>query len=372
VLREDIVRRAGVAARMVPVLVAIAGVGCRSASSPPEGGDEELPEKLLPYASLGLWASDSVERQPIPDGAAWHADDEILRQSLVDAEPFVALVDQFTTPVFFASERSPVEAVPLHCGDAWGLDIGAFEGGRIPAFAAQSLDEDGQIPIQGCGEDSDRDDFMVVFDLDAGCEYDFWQVRGQAGAREASWAVGFPIDGEPILPHGLSARASGFAFAGGLIWPDEIEGDRIDHALLASYPSTRAGGPVAPATDSDGITEDDAAIPLGARVQLDPALDLQELGIEGAALVIARALQEFGMFIVDTGGEAGIGLYGIARKSARQDPWAGIFPAEPFVVLDQIPADALHVLDFGPQDAAFRDNIQPADNRCTRYGRRQR
>lgn len=74
----------------------------------------------------------------------------------------------------------------------------------------------------------------VVVDLDARCEYDLWQARRSDGGWEASWAGGISMDGDGAYPHGMSTRGSGLASLGGVIWPDELQSGRIEHALAFS------------------------------------------------------------------------------------------------------------------------------------------
>jgi hypothetical protein len=54
-----------------------------------------------------------------------------------------------------------------------------------------------------------------------------------------------------------------------------------------------------PAARSDGQLDGPQFIPAGARIQLDPALDLARLGLSPATRVVARAMQVYGMFNAD-------------------------------------------------------------------------
>ena len=74
---------------------------------------------------------------------------------------------------------------------------------------------------------------------------------------------------------------------------------RSDRARARPWaiPFVRAGGPWAPATASDGAYDDPAAIPMGARLQLDPAIDIDALGLPPYEATIAKALQTYGMYV---------------------------------------------------------------------------
>ena len=133
---------------------------------------------------------------------------------------------------------------------------------------------DAPVPLPaGATPDPSSDGHLSVIDPRSGCEYDFWQFRRTRGATPRAGGTRSTSKLRRCIP-GYSARGSGFALMAGVVLPRELARGRIDHALLLSYPGTRAHGPVHPATESDGRTRGRAAIPEGARLQLDPSLDL--------------------------------------------------------------------------------------------------
>jgi hypothetical protein len=85
---------------------------------------------------------------------------------------------------------------------------------------------------------------------------------------------------------------------------------RIDHALAFAYDYP---GPddVYPATKSDGASQEPGALPDRSRLPLDPALrpaDLEDLDCFDACLVIVRALQQYGMYVIDDAGRTRVML----------------------------------------------------------------
>jgi hypothetical protein len=162
----------------------------------------------------------------------------------------------------------------------------------------------------------------------------------------------------------MGTKASGFAGAAGLVWPAELKAGRIEHALFFAYPYTKGGGPVAPATSSDGRTENRPAIPEGARVQLDPDLDLGSLDLPRYQRTIATAMQNYGMILGDTGGA--IGLFAVGRQSYQSDPYKGLLPTgESFPTLEGIPLDRFRVLKPSAQQARPTLKVRPSD--CGNY-----
>jgi hypothetical protein len=105
-------------------------------------------------------------------------------------------------------------------------------------------------------------------------------------------------------------RASGFSSATGLVLKSELDAGRVDHALACAWPKNRISGPswttantfVDPATSSDGSAGTGGA-KMGSRIQLNPSLteaQLRSFGVSDYYLPLARALQEYGCYIVES------------------------------------------------------------------------
>jgi hypothetical protein len=205
------------------------------------------------------------------------------------------------------------------------------------------------VPIpRGARPDSELDAHMTVIDRSTGCEYDFYAAHKGPDGWQALWANSTRTGGTGVYPYGLSSKASGFAGGAGLVWPEELRAGRIDHALFMSFPFTKAGGPVAPATSSDGRTARwPASIPIGARIQLDPKLKLGKLGLKPYERTVARALQRYGMIVGDTGGA--MGLFAVHPKSYGANPYEGVLPNGPYAYLNKIPVNRFRVLKLPPQ-----------------------
>lgn len=118
-----------------------------------------------------------------------------------------------------------------------------------------------------------------------------------------------------------------------------------------------------PATDSDGVSDDPDALPEGARLLLDPDLDLDAVPLLDHERPIAAAPQECGMILVDDSSN-GVGFYATDPKSVAGDPYDGVLPSDDWPILPNIPVDALRVLEKGPQDGGFQDALSPYDSGC--------
>jgi len=281
--------------------------------------------------------------QPIEANPALHEDStaavEGLRRQFDDQGMGLA-VTEWTTPVYLADADTPRRDVALTA--PWAPYETLLQA-PIPEWAIPDPEDDGHV---------------TVIDTDAGIEYDFWQFCAAEDEVTSSWANLLDLPGDGVFPRGLSARGSGFALTNGVIWPHELEAGRIEHALLFSYDLTMAGGPVEPASQSDGTGSGGDHLPEGARVQLDPSLDVTAMGLEPWQETVALALQEFGMILGDDGG--GISLYALHPFSFPDGEavYDGLLDiSSPFLLFpSSFPVESFRVLDWGPQDSDFESD----------------
>jgi hypothetical protein len=342
---------------------AATGGGSAPTRSEPEIGVAEAIAAYSPAADPSfdplsggrLYSPASPFNQPLPANPAITPDSAQMAQSLVRAQGgkgFVLAVDEWTVPAYFVDSSTPVHSVSLGGGPPqWGLaesfppyPPGSSEGG-LPREMPERLMS---VPIPaGARPDPALDAHMTIVDRAANCEYDLYGAYQTADGWRATWANSTRLDSSGIYPRGMGTKASGFAGLAGLIWPQELRAGHIDHALFFAYPFTKSGGPVSPATAGDGRSDALGAIPEGARVQLDPELDLDALNLRPYQRTIAEAMQTYGMILGDTGGA--FGLYAVGRHSFDGDPYEGLLPDEEFPDLSRIPADRFRVLELPPQ-----------------------
>ena len=127
-----------------------------------------------------------------------------------------------------------------------------------------------------------------------------------------------------------------------------------------------------PATESDGRPESMLVaavgltrppnvlpIPEGARVQLDPALDLDSLSLTPWQKVIARALQRYGMYLADTAGTTS--LTAVNPQSFSSNPYLPYWGDATYASLP--PALLPHKRDL-KLGAQYAPNRVLLDSRC--------
>lgn len=220
-------------------------------------------------------------------------------------------------PVYrVACEGYPDAGAPCTLGDADGS--GSF---RIPANA---------LP------DPSGDAHLAVYDPEANREWDLYDAKCRIAGTECdrvwregrSWSAkgGATVDlaGDGVVRPGRSAsgNAANLALLGGLIRPEEILQGRIEHALVFSLPGIGEGPPVCPATHNapagDGVGAANA-LREGHKLRLDPSVDVDALRLPAWQRTIARAMQDYGMYLRDNGGT--MGVYAENTINRGYDPW---------------------------------------------------
>lgn len=283
-----------------------------------------------------------------PDGAR-------LTRLLADrGAPLSLNVGSFGQPVYVAEADTPRhDLVVRRAGggsDEWGRNALSEQEVPIPDDAVPSSGSDGKL---------------VVVDAEARRVYDLWRAERIDGQWYADWGGVYPLDGDgssdraaygPASRPGAVARGevlsrgtgSGVSSLAGLLRIDELVSGRVDHALV--FVTDKACGPPQegpyryPATSTDGTVTDGPCLPQGARVRLDPELDLDELDLTPVERTVATALQDFGAYAVDNGGVR----FGIITESPRTDGQRSSLAALGVTgdnhYLDGIPTDRFHVL----------------------------
>jgi hypothetical protein len=171
------------------------------------------------------------------------------------------------------------------------------------------------LPIpEGVWPDPKEDAHMLLVDPRARKTWDFSKAKRMPdGSWTASridvWdldGTGFraPFSGRYWWTYG--ARGSGMPLIAGLIRPEEIEAGEIKHALVCATPLNRKTSLpgvkfelCSPASRTDGNNTGIEFIPEGARLQLDPNLDLNSLNLSPASKIVAKAMQKYGMYVGD-------------------------------------------------------------------------
>jgi hypothetical protein len=267
-------------------------------------------EMQVPYSKTSIWNT------PIGPSPKYdvHSVEMVATLKLSNEGRIVAAGEGFNHPVYYSDETTPRWDIPCMINECTiatsDQDIkrtNKVMGVPIPLNAKPGADSDGR---------------MIIIDTVTHTEYDISKAQRTATGWSAGTVSVYNIlwDGTPV---GHSSRGSGIPAMAGLLRPWEIRQGRIEHALAFGYTET-AKRCVFPASKSDGGSKQPFAIPEGARLQLDPSLtevDFDHMGLNPSAKIIARALQEYGMILVDTSGSFKMYLEDLINNPFAIEQW---------------------------------------------------
>lgn len=318
-----------------------------------------------------LYSASSPFNEPIPAGAALAPESATMVRGLeagAALKGFVLTVGEWTVPTYVAGPTTPRQTVTLRKAPPDWNESPDYQGFPPGWSASLSTPLPGQlrgVPIpSGANPDPSLDAHMTILDPASGCEFDLYGAHQSAGGWQAVWANSTRIGGSGIYPAGMGPTAAGFAGDAGLIWPRELATGHIEHALLFAYPFTKQGGPVWPATSSDGRSTNVGAIPEGTRVRLDPKLNLDSLSLAPYQRTIAEALQKYGMILGDTGGA--MGLFAVGRQSFTNREAYPMLPRGSFPDLSAIPINQFQVMASSTQTP--KPTLQLQETGCGSFG----
>jgi chitodextrinase len=242
-----------------------------------------------PSSLSGRWFADSSPwNAPIPQSPSVVSQSSSWINALYSAVAEIDINQGAWTPnVFTASQSDPTQTMVNQ--DGWIVDSVP-----IPANLTPSSDSDAHAVILAPWTNRAYEFFGLRKDSAGNWTFSAADVIGLGGS---GWWDGAYSSGGLEGPWG--PRASGGALTGGLIRPAEIQAGTIGHALACAAPKNLIGPPVSPARTSDG-SGGSGAMPMGSHLQLDPSLDLSTLGLEPGEEIVARALQTYGAYIVDS------------------------------------------------------------------------
>lgn len=266
--------------------VILATVSC---SSPIGPGDKltppDGPMQARPFAATSP-LNRPIGTNPVLDPR----NDAMIAGLMSEGSSPTADLYKFGFGIYNADASTPRRAVS--CREKWGRC--PFAGITVPLTADM-------VPPKG------SDGQIAVIDWSTRIVYEMWQYTWSDADPSASWGALTSLDGDGLTrpPHGTGrSRGSGFSVLAGVVRTHEIQRGEIRHALEFSTNKCQRGVFREPAFTTDGKVDSPDAIPEGARLQLDPSLNVDAIpGITTGEKIVARALQIYGAYNVDCGGD---------------------------------------------------------------------
>jgi hypothetical protein len=304
-------------------------------------GANEASDKGALFASSSFWKSrlaDDATLDPNSAALVQTFAAEIQRERTANIGPWIG-AGAGSTPVYRVPDNQRRVRVRLDTTTSRGAKA------LRRAFASVPMPRDAK-PAPGL------DGHLTVWQPSTDRLWEFFHAHREGGAWHADWGGAirnvskspgyYTASAWPGATRNWGATASSLPIIGGTILLDELKRGRIDHALALNLPAPRAGEFSWPAQRTDG-TGPATALPEGARIRLDPTVNVNDFGLPKLGRMIALAAQRYGMVVRDQT-HHGTSLWAeVATGSSRGlSPYLkGKTPAE---VLANFPWDRMQLL----------------------------
>lgn len=281
------------------------------------------------HASELRFASDSVWDAPLPAEVPIDPHSQARLDPMLDHVEALAAksffpslaIGSYSTPVYVVPAGQPRVPVTI---DAWNpsLEQALADGVPIPANAQPAAGTDAHMTIYQPSTDS---------------LWEFWKTAKRSDGWHAGWGGAMRNVSESpgyydsrawpgLKPNeGLNwgSTATSLPVAAGMITIQDLREGRIDHALAASVPFACRDLFVYPAQRTDGLAADDDCMPQGARLRLDPELDIGALKLPKVTAAIAKAAQDYGIVVRDKTGGQSISLFAEQVRAGEPNVYPG-------------------------------------------------
>jgi hypothetical protein len=258
-----------------------------------------------PFSSTSVWNAPLSASAPLdPDSAALVSD---LQRQVATYGPWINTT-QYSVPIYKVPSTQPRVKVTL---DKYNPELQqAFDAVPLP---------DGAKPAAGW------DKHLVVWQGYTDTMWEFWALSRKTDGWHAGWGAKIVNVSKSIgvLPSPLGATATGLPLVGGLMRPFELSERWIPHALALGVPNVRSTVFAWPATRTDGVVADAAAIPAGTRFRLPASLDVSALGLSPAVKAMAAAAQRYGIVVRDT--SSAVTFYAEDPTPTGTNPYPALF-----------------------------------------------
>jgi hypothetical protein len=164
------------------------------------------------------------------------------------------------------------------------------------------------MPVEGWSPKTPLDQYQratggdrhgIAIDPFRGLGHEFFNMRLTDKGWTCSSTATWDLTSNTYAGRGAS-EAAGLSIFAALIRHDELERGVITHAMRVAIPKTRKAH-IFPAQGDAGLSDDPLFPPMGLRVRLKATADLN--GLSKEARTIAIAMQKYGMFVADNGGD---------------------------------------------------------------------
>jgi hypothetical protein len=271
---------------------------------------------------------------------------EIKREVTTGIGPWIGEVGG-STPFYVVARNQQKLFVKLDTGP-WGAELqtALAQGVPIPPHAVAASGSDG---------------YLTVYQPATDTLWEFWKAVRKPEGWHASWGgVMQHVSSNPGYYTGSSwpgltgpsgwnwgSTATSLPVIGGTVRIDELRSGVIPHALALAIPDACARVFTWPAQRTDGASTATNCLPEGARLRLDPKLDLATLDLPPVTRILATAAQRYGIIVRDVTHHA-VGFYAEDPTPTGTNPYIGphgLYDGlRPWAFLPQFPWERLQLL----------------------------
>jgi hypothetical protein len=256
-----------------------------------------------------FFSDDSFWNQPIPEEAVIDPRSDYWI-SLLERDPsgenFGLNIKSYTIPIYEVDSKNIPFQKLKHRSMEKDFGQPIMQKGHEPEFDSIGVPiTPNMLPSPG------TDMHVAIIDWEENLAWDmFWVKRLEDGTWVSATGMIYPLDGSGVFQtsdfevkinesiHGYGPGvAAGMPIIAGVIRYDLVKYGKIRHKLAGALRYVAYQEYVFPASWTDGNFE--GGIPEGAVIQLDPSLDLSKFDLTEGEKVVAKALQEYGLVIVD-------------------------------------------------------------------------
>ena len=301
--------RAAVLGALLVLALAGCAIGGRPAPRPSASASAPVSAERTDGLQVRPFAADSPANRPLAAGTTFEAQDGPMTAALHGAGAIDVNSSAWSFAFYRTTTKDPL--VTVRSPDHWSAVVQM----RLPVDATTT---------------AGTDDHMGVVQPDGHTAYELYKMHHRS---DGTWTSPYVIKTD-LRGTGADggARASGTSIFWGVVLASDLASGRIDHTLAMGVPnSVLQAGEVWPARlqDSDAATAYTGVVPMGTLFAIPPSVDIARLGLSAEGLVLARALQQYGAYVMIR--SSSVALYAEkaadpSQVSALRAPWRQLRP----------------------------------------------
>jgi hypothetical protein len=319
------------------------------------------------FSPEGLWNKPLAAKATLDPGSAAFVqalEAEVAAELPSGRGPWINTTS-YSVPIYTVAAGQPTVRVQLVSSrPERGLQL-ALDAVPLPPTA---------LPARG------TDAELVLWQPSKNRLWEFWRLAHTAAGWQASWGGAmrhvssnpgvYGLKAWPESKPWWGAAATSLSLAGGLITLEDLRFGQIRHALAMALPEVRTGVYSSPAQRGDGTSANPLSLPEGARLRLNPKLDLASLHLPPLTMMIAEAAQRYGILVRDKGGN--VQFFAQDPTPTGSDPYkaaGGYFGGlRPSQLLASFPWSQLQVLKLSlHRNGASAEEVRRAERQASKH-----